>query len=115
MKQEIIENINELFDSYDLFSGTGREKIRTNIATKYPDISETERKEIEDYLDDFYKYCVTYANKLADKYGVPFLPSNDTAKQEIDEYVRICKEKFIEIDEKQIVKLFSTVCWLANR
>ena len=67
-------------------------------------ISEKERKEIEDYLDDFYEYCVTYADKLTDKYRVPFLPSNDTAKEEIDEYVCICKEKFIEIDEEGIEK-----------
>lgn len=115
MKKEIIENINTLFDAYDLFSDTGMKEIRTNIITEYPDISETELKEIEDYLTDFYEYCVPYGDKISTKYQIPALPSNDIAKAEINEYVRICKEKFVNIDEKQILELFSTVCWLSNR
>lgn len=109
------DNINELFDAYDLFSGTGWEKIRRNIATKCPGISEVEVKKIEDYLREFYEYCVIYGDKLAEKYGAPCLPHSDKAEKEIEEYVRCCKEKYPEIEDTKIRELFGTVCWLSNR
>ena len=34
MNSTILEHINELFDSYDLFSGKGKEKIRSSITKK---------------------------------------------------------------------------------
>ncbi len=50
MNSTILEHINELFDSYDLFSGKGKEKIRSSIIKKFPDLSEREIKEVEKYL-----------------------------------------------------------------
>lgn len=111
----VIENINELFDAYDLFSGTGWEKIRRNIATKCPGVSEVKAKRIEDYLREFYKHCVIYGDELAKKYGAPCLPYSDEAEKEIEEYVRCCKEKYPEIEDAKIRELFGIVCWLTNR
>ncbi len=111
----MIENINELFDAYDLFSWTGWEKIRKNIETKCPGISEEETEKVEDYLRDFYEYCVIYGDKLAKKYGTTFVPHSDEAEKETEEYVGCCKEKYPEIDDTKIRGLFNTVCWLSNR
>ncbi|MCI8508949.1 MAG: hypothetical protein HFJ06_10360 [Lachnospiraceae bacterium] len=110
-----IGNINELFDAYDLFSGTGREQIRRNIATQYPGILKVEAKKVEKYLSEFYEYCVIYGCKLAEKYGIPCLPDSDEAEKEIENYIRYCKEKYPQIDDTKIRELFSIVCWLQNR
>lgn len=114
-KNKIMENINELFDSYDLFSGTGWQQIRNHVISEYPDASDTDIQEIEDYLNRFDQFCNPYANKIASKYGQPFLPESDTAKAEIEEYVKICREEFPEINADKIVSFFQTYCWLSNR
>ena len=115
MNSTILEHINDLFDSYDLFSGTGKEKIRSSIIKKFPNISKKEIKEVEDYLSLFYEYCLKYADLLADKYKTPFLPNEEEAQKEILEYVSECQKQYPEIDMKHIVGIFSTACWLTNR
>ncbi len=115
MNSTISEHINELFDSYDFFAGKYKEKIRSSITKKFPDLSEKEIKEVEDYLDSFYEYCVKYADLLAEKYKMPFLPKGEEAQKEISEYVSECQKQYPEIDTKHIVDIFSTVCWLSNR
>ncbi len=115
MNSTILEHINELFDSYDLFAGKYKEKICSSITKKFPDLSEKEIKEAEDYLGLFFEYCVQYANLLAEKYKTPFLPKDEEAQKEILEYVSECQKQYSEIDMKHIIDIFSTVCWLANR
>lgn len=115
MNSTISEHINELFDSYDLFAGKYKEKIRGSITKKFPDLSEKEIEETEDYLGSFYEYCVKYADLLAEKYKTPFLPEGEEAQKEISEYVSECQKQYPEIDTKHIVDIFSTVCRLANR
>lgn len=115
MDKEIIEHINELFDSYDLFSGTGRKKVSDSIKRRFPNIAKERIKELEDYLDEFYKYCVEYADVIANKYKTPFLPKYEEAQKEIAEYVRECKKQYPQFDEQKVIGIFSTVCWLANR
>ena len=115
MNSTILEHINELFDSYDLFSGKGKEKIRSSITKKFPDLSEREIKEVEKYLGLLFEYCVKYADLLAEKYKTPFLPKGEEAQKEILEYVSECQKQYPEIDTNHIVNIFSTVCWLANR
>ena len=90
MNSTILEHINELFDSYDLFAGKYKEKIRSSITKKFPDLSKKEIKEIEDYLGSLYEYCVKYAVLLADKYKTPCLPKGEEAQKEISEYVSEC-------------------------
>ena len=115
MNSTILEHINELFDSYDLFSGTGKEKIRGSITKKFSDLSEREIEEAEDYLGLFFEYCVKYADLLAEKYKTPFLPKGEEAQKEILKYVCECQKQYPEIDTNHIVNIFSAVCWLANR
>ena len=115
MNSTILEHINELFDSYDLFAGKYREKIRISILEKFPDISEKEIKEAEDYLGLLFEYCVKYADLLADKYKTPFLPEGEEAQKEISEYLSECQKQYPEIDTEHILGIFGTVCWLANR
>lgn len=115
MNSTILEHINELFNSYDLFAGKYKEKIRSSIKKKFPDLSEKEIKETEDYLSLLFEYCVKYADLLADKYKTPFLPEGEEAQKEISEYVSECQKQYPEIDKKHILDIFSTVCWLANR
>lgn len=110
-----LEHISDLFDSYDLFSGTGKEKIRNSIKERFPNISGKGIKEIEDYLNSFYEYCLKYADILADKYKTPFLPKEEEAQKEISEYVSECQKQYTEIDAEHIVSVFSIVCWLTNR
>lgn len=114
MNSTILEHINELFDSYDLFGGN-KEKIRSSITKKFPDISEKDIKEVEDYLRLLFEYCVKYADLLADKYKTPFLPKGEDAQKEILEYVSECQKQYPEIDAEHILGIFGTVCWLANR
>lgn len=114
MNSIFLEHINDWFDSYDLFSSTGKEKIRNSIKIRFPNISNKEIKEVEDYLDSLYVYCLKYADILADKYKTPFLPKEETQK-EISEYVSECQKQYPEIDAEQIVGIFSTACWLTNR
>ena len=87
MNSIVLEHINDLFDPYDLFSGRGK-KIRRSIITRFPDISDKEIKEAEDYLHSFYEYCVKYADIIADKYKTPFLPKGEDAQKEISEYLQ---------------------------
>ena len=110
MNSTILEHINDLFDSHDLFSGTGKEKIRSSIIKKFPNISMKEIKEVEDYLSLFYVHCLEYADLLADKYKTPFLPKGEEAQKEIFEYVSECQKQYPEIDMKHIVGIFSTAC-----
>ncbi len=115
MNKEILENINDLFDSYDLF-GSNTVKIRDRIKTRFPDITEETIKETELYIKkEFGTYCVKYADIIAEKYKTPFLPKSDEAQQEIGEYVKECKKKYPYFDEKKNIEIFSAVCWLANR
>ena len=114
MNSTVLEHINELFDSYDLFGGKG-EKIRRSITAKFPDLTEEEIIEIQSYLRAFYESCTEYAVKLAYKFRTPFLPKDEAALQEISEYVQKCRKLYPEIDEKHILDLLSTVCWLQNR
>ena len=115
MNSTILEHINELFDSYDLFAGKYKEKIRSSVTKKFLDLSEKEIKELEDYLGLLFEYCVKYADLLAEKYKTPFLPKGEEAQKEILEYVSECQKQYPEIDTKHIVDIFSTVCWLTNR
>ncbi|MCM1181473.1 MAG: hypothetical protein NC347_14555 [Clostridium sp.] len=115
MDNIILEQINDLFDSYDLFGGSGMKRIRDNVKKKIPDIGEEYIKELEDYLNGFYNYCIKFGELLADKYKTPFLPGNEQAQKEIAEYVIECQRQYPEIDEEHIVGVFSNVCWLANR
>ena len=115
MNITILEHINELFDSYDLFSGKYKEKIQGLITKKFPDLSEKEIKEAENYLGLLFEYCVKYADLLAEKYKTPFLPKGEEAQKEISEYVSECQKQYPEIDMKHIVDIFPTVCWLSNR
>ena len=96
MNSIILEHINELFDSGDLF-GKGREKILTSIIKKFPDLSKEEIKETEDYFDSLYEYCVKYADLLADKYKTPFLPKGEEAQKEISEYVMECQNNILKL------------------
>ncbi|MBQ2800783.1 MAG: hypothetical protein IJF03_05275 [Lachnospiraceae bacterium] len=114
MKDKLLENINELFDSYNLVGGNSKKNI-DKMKQMMPDITEEDVKEVLDYLEGFYRYCSKYGDKLADKYKAPCLPWNDEAEKDIKEYVLLCQEKYPEIDEEHIRELFSTICWLANR
>ncbi|MDE5557421.1 MAG: hypothetical protein K2J32_06975 [Ruminococcus sp.] len=115
MNNTILEHINDLFNSYDLFSGTGIKKIHDSIKKSFPDLSEEEIKEIMDYLDGFYKYCMSFANMIANKYKTPFLPKGEEAQMEIAQYMCECQNKYPAIDDKHIIDVFSVVCWLTNR
>ena len=115
MNSIVLEHINELFDSYDLFSGTGKQSIRSAIIARFPDISDKEIKEAEDYLHSFYEYCLKYADIIAAKYKTPFLPKGEDAQKEILEYESECRKQYPEIDAEKIDRIFSIVCWLANR
>lgn len=55
--RNIPENISDLFDSYDLFSGMGMKKIHGKIKENFPDLPEEEITEITDYLEEFHEYC----------------------------------------------------------
>ena len=114
MNSIVLEHINDLFDPYDLFGGKGK-KIRSSIITRFPDISDKEIKEAEEYLHSFYEYCVRYADIIADKYKTPFLPKGEDAQKEISEYVSECRKQYPEIEAEKIEGVFSIVCWLANR
>ena len=89
--------------------------LESGVITRFPDISDKEIKEAEDYLHSFYEYSVKYANIIADKYKTPFLPKGEDAQKEISEYVSECRKQYPEIDAEKIESIFSTVCWLANR
>ena len=115
MNSIILEQINDLFDPYDLFSSRGKNNIRSSIITRFPDISDKEIKEAEDYLHSFREYCLKYADIIADKYKTPFLPKGEDAQKDISEYVSECRKQYPEIDAEKIEGVFSTVCWLANR
>lgn len=115
MRAAILENINDLFDSYDLFSVEGQNEIRDSVKARFPDISENELKELDDYLKGFYEYCIKFADLLADKYKMPFLPESDEALKDIADHIAECKKKYPEIDKTHFREFFSTVCWLANR
>jgi len=115
MNSIVLEHINDLFDSYDLFSSTGKKRIRSSIITRFPDISDKEIKEAEEYLHFFYECCLKYADIVAAKYKTPFLPKGEDAQKEISEYESECRKQYPEIDAEKIKGVFSTVCWLANR
>ena len=115
MNSLILEHINDLFDSYDLFSYRGRTTIRDTVKTNFPDISDIKLEEVENYLRSFYEYCLKYADIIADKYKTPFLPKEADAQKEISEYVSECQKQYPEINSEKIKGVFSTVCWLANR
>ena len=115
MNISVSEHINELFDSYDLFAGNCKERIRSSIMNKFPDLPEKEIKAAENYLGLLFEYCVKYADLLAEKYKTPFLPEGEEAQKEISEYVSECQKQYPEIDTKHIVNIFSAVCWLTNR
>ena len=115
MNSIIGEHISDWFDSYDLFSGTGKDKIHNSIKQRFPSASNKEIKEAEDYLDSFYEYCLKYADILAVKYKSPYLPKGKEAQKEISDYVSVCQKKYPEFNAEIIVGIFSTACWLANR
>ncbi len=115
MEKRLLENINELFNSYDLFSSSGRKRNEERMKQVIPDITESEITELEDYLKGFFNYCCDYGDKLAAKYKTPFLPHNDDGENDIKEYVLLCQKEYPQIDEEHIRGLFGTVCWLANR
>jgi len=87
MNNTILSIINELFDSYDLFSETGWKEIQKSIKDTFCNISKEEISEIKEYLNEFYEYCLKYADILARKYKTPFLPKSEPAQKEISEYV----------------------------
>ena len=113
MNSIVLEHINDLFDSYDLFSSTGKKRMRSSIITRFPDISNEEIKEAEEYLHSFYECCLKYADIIAAK--SPFLPKGEDAQKEISEYESECRKQYPEIDAEKIKSVFSIVCWLANR
>lgn len=115
MNNTILAHINDLFDSYDLFSGTGVKKIYGTVKNRYPNMSEEEIKEILDYLEGFYEHCLKYAYDIAGKAKTPFLPKGEEAQKEIAEYVSECQKQYPEVDEEHIISIFSTACWLTNR
>ncbi|MDE6593558.1 MAG: hypothetical protein K2K57_10930 [Oscillospiraceae bacterium] len=102
MNNTVLEHINELFDSYDLFSGTGIKKIYSSVKRKYPNMSEEEIEGIKDYLCEFYEYCMNFADIISDKYKTPFLPTGEEAQKEITEYVIECRKQYPEIDQEHI-------------
>lgn len=111
----ILKHINNLFNSYDLFSNTGKKEICSSTKIKFPHISEEEIDEIKEYLDRFYECCLDFANIIANKYKAPSLPKNEEAQLEIAEYVKKCQKQYPEIAKEHIIEFFSTVCWLSNR
>lgn len=113
MDKRILEQINDLFDSYDLFGGD--DTIRENAKNKIPDIREEELDALEEYLNEFYEYCLEFSDILAEKYKTPFLPESENAQKEIADYVSEVQKKYPEIDEKHVIEFFSTDCWLTNR
>lgn len=115
MNKKIMQNINDLFESYDLSSSEGRKKIRENIKEKFSDVTEEELDEIEEYLKEFYSDACHYGVVLACKFKVPFLPAGEEAEKEIDYCVNRCQESFPEIDKEHITSVFSSACWLQNR
>jgi len=115
MNNKFLEKINDLLASVSFFSGETEEDIRDSAEKLFPDISENEISEIYEYLKGFYEYCLEFADILAFKYKVPFLPKSEDAKVEIAEYVRKCRVQYPEIDEKYILNIFSGDCWLSNR
>ena len=115
MSSIVLEQINDLLKPYDLFSVKGRNNIRSSIIARFPDITDKEIKEADDYLQSFYEYCLKYADIIADKYKTPFLPKGEDAQKEISEYVSECRKQYPEIDAEKINSVFSIVCWLANR
>lgn len=115
MREDVLNRINDLFDSYDLFSPERTESVIRRIGEAVPGLTESETAEIKDYLRGFFCFCGTYGDKLAEKYKTPYLPQGKETDAETVEYVRICREKYPEIDEQHILSLFSVVCWLCNR
>ena len=115
MNSIILEQMNDLFDPYDLFSGTGKKNIHSSITTRFPNITNKEIKEAEEYLHSFYVYCLKYADILADKYKTPFLPKGEDVQKKISEYVSECQKQYPEIGAEKIEGIFSIACWLANR
>ncbi|MCM1113397.1 MAG: hypothetical protein NC399_09105 [Muribaculum sp.] len=115
MDKTILQQINDLFDSGDLFSGSGMQRIRDNVKEKFPDTDEDNLKELENYLEGFYDYCMEFGSLLAGKYKTPFLPSEEAVLKEIAEYVADCQKRYPEMDENHIMEVFSTACWLSNR
>ncbi len=115
MNVMVLKYINVLFDSYDLFSETGKNDIYNSIKRRFSNITEEEINEIKEYLNGFYEYCLNFANIIANKYKTPALPKNEEAKTEIAEYVKECQKQYPEFDDKHIIEFFSTVCWLSNR
>lgn len=111
----ILKHINELFNSYDLFSDTGKNNIYNSIKRKFPNINEEEINEIKEYLNGFYECCLNFANIIANKYKTPVLPKNEEVKTEITKYMKKCQKQYPEIDKEHIIEFFSTVCWLSNR
>lgn len=115
MDKRILERINELFESGDLFGGDSSDTVRENAKEMFPDISGEELDALEEYLDGFYDCCLEFGDILAEKYKVPFLPNSEKAKKETAEYVSEVQKKYPEIDEKHIIEFFSVDCWLTNR
>ena len=115
MNSIVLEHLNDLLDQYDLFFGKEQNDIRSSILTEFPDLSDQEIKETEDYLQSFYECCLNYADRIAEKYKTPFLPKEEDAQKEIKEYENACRKQYPEIDAKIIESIFSAVCWLANR
>lgn len=115
MNNAVLEKINDLLGPVSFFSGNTKEDIHDSAKKLFPNISENEILEIEEYLNEFYDYCSEFADILAFKYKVPFLPKSEDAKIEIAEYVRECQNKYPEIDEKHILSIFGNTCWLTNR
>ena len=115
MNSIVLEHLNDLLDQYDLFFGKEQNDIRSSILTEFPDLSDQEIKETEDYLQSFYECCLKYADRIAEKYKTPFLPKEEDAQKEIKEYENACRKQYPEIDAKIIESIFSAVCWLANR
>ena len=115
MDKRIRENLNKLFNSYDLFSSSGVEKNRSKMRSEIPDITDDEIKEVDEYLQDFYDFCSVYGRKIAEKYKLSHLPYTEEARKEVAEYTYICRERFPEVEEMHIRELFSTVCCMINR
>ncbi|MCQ2465692.1 MAG: hypothetical protein MJ095_08930 [Oscillospiraceae bacterium] len=109
MNKNVMENINKLLGSSDIFNERDYNPI---IKEMFPDLSEEEITETSRYIEDFYRTCTGYGTRIAELTGTPFLPDNNEIAEK---YVNECQQAYPGIDEKYIKGIMGRVCWLANR
>lgn len=112
MKQRYLTQINELID---LCTGNFCEDIQEVIKEQCKNISDEDAEELKQYVEGFVKCCIDYGDILASEFKVPFLLRDDESERKIRKYIEKCKKEYPAIEEEYIERIFSTVCWLANR